>query len=80
MSVEIHEAEIEALIQQRMSGGAFKTVEDVLIYALTAAPPVPAKAGANSSSLIKAFEQVRGLADDIDFSRAPSYLRSVELD
>jgi len=38
MSVEIHQPEIEALIQQRMASGAFHDVEEVLLYALKSAP------------------------------------------
>ncbi len=38
MSIEIHQPEIEALIQQRMASGAFHDVEEVLLYALKSAP------------------------------------------
>jgi len=38
MSVEIHQPEIEALIQQRMASGAFQDVEEVLLHALKSAP------------------------------------------
>jgi hypothetical protein len=38
MTIEIHEPELEALIRKRMETGAFQSVEDVLVYALKAAP------------------------------------------
>jgi len=38
MTVEIHQPELEALIQQRMQSGAFQDVEEVLLYALKSAP------------------------------------------
>ncbi len=38
MIIEIHQPEIEALIEQRMATGAFHDVEDVLIHALRSAP------------------------------------------
>jgi hypothetical protein len=41
MSVEIHQPEIEALIEQRMASGGFHTVEDVLLFALKTAPVSP---------------------------------------
>jgi hypothetical protein len=41
MSVEIHQPEIEALIQQRLASGAFQNVEAVLLHALKSAP-IPA--------------------------------------
>jgi hypothetical protein len=34
MSIEMHEPQINALIQQRMATGAFHNVEEVLLYAL----------------------------------------------
>ena len=40
MTIEIHRPELEALIIQRMKGGGFHTVEDVLMQALKASPAV----------------------------------------
>ncbi len=34
MTIEIHQPEIEALIQQRLQSGAFHDVEEVLLHAL----------------------------------------------
>jgi hypothetical protein len=39
MTIEIHKAELEALIQERMKTGAFQTIEDVLIQALKSSLP-----------------------------------------
>lgn len=36
MTIEIHRPELQQLIEQRMNSGAFRSVEDVLLYALTA--------------------------------------------
>ena len=40
MTIEIHRPELEALIMERMKAGAFQNVEDVLMQALEASPPV----------------------------------------
>jgi hypothetical protein len=39
MTIEIHRPELEALIRERMKGGAFQDVEDVLMQALQSSPP-----------------------------------------
>ena len=81
MSVEIHQPEIEALIQQRMASGAFQDVEAMLLHALKSAPipqdasPKPGK----KHSLVEVCAMVRGLTEDIDFSRDPSPGRPVNL-
>jgi hypothetical protein len=36
MTIEIHQPELEALIQQRMASGRYATIEDALIDALQA--------------------------------------------
>lgn len=38
MTIEINRPELEALIRERMNTGAFKTVEDALMQALTSSP------------------------------------------
>jgi hypothetical protein len=38
MTIEIHQREVEALIQRRMAAENFDSVEDVLRYALETAP------------------------------------------
>jgi hypothetical protein len=43
VTIEIHQPEIEALIEQRLASGAFEDVEALLLRALKTAP-VPAAA------------------------------------
>ena len=38
MIIEIHQPEIEALIEQRMATGAFASIEDLLLQSLEASP------------------------------------------
>ena len=38
MTIEIHQPELEALIQTRLDTGAFESVEDLLIQALKSSP------------------------------------------
>jgi hypothetical protein len=47
MTIEIHRPELEALIIQRMKSGGFQNVEDALLQALKALPPVEERAGAS---------------------------------
>lgn len=73
MSVEIHQPEIEALIQQRMASGLFRNVEDVLLYALKSAPiPTSANAeetGKTGSALVVAMQSMPWSDTDIEPSR-----------
>lgn len=79
MTIEIHEPELEAILQQKMASGRFASMEDVLLHALRPSGlsaeivPVPA------NDLNAIFAEVRGLADDLDFSRIPSSDRPVDL-
>lgn len=84
MTIQITKPELEALIYQRLQTGVFKDAEDVILHALQSSPEKPVatqqSAGAPSvRSLRDVFEAVRGLADDIDFTRNPSAGRPVEL-
>ena len=38
MTIEVHQPELEALIQTRLDTGVFKSVEDLLIQALKSSP------------------------------------------
>jgi len=86
MTIEIHQPELEALIQQRMASGAFHDVEEVLIYALKSAPP-PNRAAQGQESeretLEEMFAKARGLLTEEEaatlFIRDPSPGRSVDL-
>jgi hypothetical protein len=67
MTIEIHRPELEALIRERMSSGAFHDVEDV---ALRSSPVAQAPAAPPS-------QRPEGV--DIDFERDPDYGRDVPL-
>jgi hypothetical protein len=78
MTIQITKPEVEALINQRLQSGVFKDAEDVILQALQSSPqPLPEVPP--DRSLREVFEAVRGLADDIDFSRNPSTGRPVDL-
>jgi Arc/MetJ-type ribon-helix-helix transcriptional regulator len=84
MTIQITKPEVEALINQRLKSGNFKDAEDVILHALQALPEKLAtneqrNAAHPNKSLREVFESVRGLADDIDFSRNPSASRQVNL-
>jgi Arc/MetJ-type ribon-helix-helix transcriptional regulator len=83
MTIEIHEPELEALIQQRMASGAFRSVEDVLKAALQPAAEDQPPRDQPKESLDQMFARVRGLFTDeeIDtmFRRDPSPGRSIDL-
>jgi Arc/MetJ-type ribon-helix-helix transcriptional regulator len=84
MTIQITKPEVEALIKQRLQSGEFKDADDVVLQALRA---LPAKSAADErrgvtypeKSLREVFQSVRGLADDIDFSRNSSTSRPVNL-
>jgi Arc/MetJ-type ribon-helix-helix transcriptional regulator len=84
VTIQITKPEVEALIKQRLQSGEFKDADDVVLYALQF---LQAKSAAHerdsvppsNKSLREVFESVRGLADDIDFSRNPSASRPVNL-
>jgi len=78
MTIQITKPEVEAIITERLQSGAFKDAEDVILQALQSSPPPPLEAP-TGKSLQEVFELVRGLADDIDFSRNPSTGRPVDL-
>ncbi len=81
MTIEIHQPELEAIIQQRLATGDFADIEDLLRQALLAVPLVPANGSAKSGgaastkTLLEVFAEIRGLADDLDFPRDPSPMR-----
>ncbi len=79
MTIEVHQPELEAIIEQRMASGRFLSVEDVLLQALKSSPVTPSSSPDDSRTLEQIFAKVRGLADDLDFSRDPSSGRPVDL-
>jgi len=73
MTIEVHQPELEALIQRRMATGDFLSVEDLLLKALEASPVLQPHSR-DGQSLDQVFAAVRGLFADgeLDFSRNPS--------
>lgn len=68
--------EVQAELARRAASNG-KPVEDYAASLLEEAVHLPA--APPSKSLREVFEMVRGLADDVDFSRDPSPGRSVDL-
>lgn len=85
MHIEIYNRELETLIKRLILEGHFSNVEDALLHALrTALPSDSAQGGASDGirkrqSLEEVFAKVRGLADDIDFSRDSTPSRTIDL-
>jgi Arc/MetJ-type ribon-helix-helix transcriptional regulator len=84
MTIQITKPEVEALIKQRLQSGEFKDADDVVLHALQSLPEKFSAVERDCAkhpdkSLREVFESVRGLADDIDFSRNSSTSRPVNL-
>jgi len=84
MTIRITKPEVEALINERLQNGGYRDAEDVILQALQSSPSKPpaarqTKTVQSQKSLQEVFEAVRGLADDVDFSRNPLAGRSVDL-
>ena len=85
MLIEIRRPELEALIRERMSSGAFEDVEDVIMQALKSSPAAEAPAAvaagrpAGGKSLAQLFADSPFKGLEIDFQRDPDYGRDVTL-
>jgi Arc/MetJ-type ribon-helix-helix transcriptional regulator len=89
MNIEIRKPELERRMREGIQSGRFHDVDEFLSRALDAlsekegvhaAPGVPSKSGSVAQkTLVDVFEPVRGLADDIDFSRNRSTGRLLDL-
>jgi hypothetical protein len=84
MTIEIRKPELEALIRERMSSGAFEDVEDVIMQALKSSPVAMSRSAANPrpagrKNLAELFAEspLKGL--DLDFERDPDCGRDVAL-
>jgi hypothetical protein len=81
MTIEIHEPELEALIQERMKSGHFQSVEEVLIQALKAAPPsVESSGNANAhtgAELVAAMQASPHKEFDLEPARTRLPVRDV---
>lgn len=78
MTIQITQPEVEAIIQQRLETGSFKDAEDVILHALRSSPNA-AGSPAHQGNIVDLFAKVRGMADDLDFSRNPSIGRPVDI-
>ena len=70
MTIEINSPDVEALIQQRMQTGAFKSPEDLIRVVLRSAQPDTR----NGADLIAAMQACPHREVDIEPSRVPSPL------
>ena len=81
MTIQITRPEVEAIINQRLQSGGFKDAEDVILQALQASPPKPARMAQPDAPPAKSIEELfaplQGL--NLDFSRNPSTGRPLDL-
>jgi len=82
MTIEIHQPELEALIEERMRTGAFASVEEVLLQALrSSASPKPLQNGVTglTGAVIVAAMQACPYPDfDFEIERYPMTIRDPE--
>jgi hypothetical protein len=82
MTIHITKPELEELINQRLQNGGFKDAEDLILHALqSSSPKPPPQPGIipPHKTLEEVFAAVRGMGDDLEFSRNPSTGRPVDL-
>lgn len=87
MTIEIHNPEVEQIVNDAVLSGRYGSIEAVLSEAVLswrnrqAATPesFPSRSPGKKGSLLDACAMVRGLTDDADFSRDPSLGRPVDL-
>jgi hypothetical protein len=81
MTIEIHQPEIEALIQQRLQSGAFHDVEEVLLHALrTSEPPATSSLRASEAkNLVELFANSPFAGLSMDFERDKDTGREIDL-
>ena len=79
MIIEIEDAQTEAMIAERIASGAFKNVQEVVRFALSAAPAHPAQGSAAKTwrEVIESAQAIGGV--DLDISRNRSTGRPVDL-
>jgi hypothetical protein len=58
MYPEITRPEVEAIIHQRLQSGGFKAAEDVILQALQASPPKPARMPQPDAPPAKSIEEL----------------------
>ena len=79
MNIEIHQPELESIIQQRMATGRFRDVEDVLLQALRSGEPADKTPQPPTLADIFARARVQLDGEELDLARDPSLGRPVDL-
>ena len=83
MNIEIHQPELETLIQERMASGRFRDVEDILLQALKCAEPTDEQFAIvkPQKSLKDVFAKARALleGEELEIERDPSPGREIDL-
>lgn len=84
MHIEIHQPELEQRFRQQIQSGQFRDTDELLTKALdalekTTTPPSPELAALRRKNFVELCDPVRGLTEDIDFSRNPSTARPLDL-
>ena len=77
MNIEIHQPVLENLIQQRMRSGAFQSIEDALIHALTVAAAAELNDESTGAGLVSAMQACPLKDVDLEPERYPMPVRDV---
>lgn len=77
MTIEIHQPELERLIEQRMKSGAFRSVEDVLLRALKSETASTPEDKATGADLVAAMQACPRKDIDLEPERFPMPVRNV---
>lgn len=72
MNIEIHKPELEQRVRRQVQSGQYHDVDELLTEALDA---LDEKTALRRKTFVELCDPVRGLAEDIDFSRNPSTAR-----
>lgn len=85
MNLEIHKPELEQRVRAQIESGQFRDVDELIEQALDALAEKdaittpPELAALRRKNFVELCDPVRGLAEDIDFSRNPSTARPLDL-
>lgn len=84
MNLEIHKPELVQRVQAQIQSGGFRDTDELIEKALdalekTSAAPTPELAALRRKNFVELCDPVRGLTEDIDFSRNPSTARPLDL-
>lgn len=77
MTIEIHLPDLETLIQQRMKSGAYRSVEDFLIHALSAPATAQTDDKGMGAGLVAAMQACPVKYIDLEPARYPMPVRDV---